>query len=141
MTLKHAHGHVSLIFHIITNPIVFLVAVVDCPSEDFLNSLCNDRAEDFRSFFSEGDVNGQPSVVVHFTPVSVMKDPRYVRHLWLLLASPCHRYTRRIKDVPQNRGMRGGNGGHCSKFLPIITQDMRLEFELWTNAFSAMTWP
>lgn len=57
--------------------IMFLTTVVDCPSEDYLDSLVNN--ETFKRHQATANCEDDvATLVVHFTPKIVMANPRYV---------------------------------------------------------------
>lgn len=52
--------------------------MIECPTEDFLDSLL--ESGDFTKYQAEAKLkNDMAEVVVHFTPVKVMKHPKYQR--------------------------------------------------------------
>lgn len=53
------------------------IAVVDCPSEDYFDSLVNNQ--EFRKHQAEANCDEDvATLVVHFTPKDVLEHPRYV---------------------------------------------------------------
>jgi len=54
----------------------YFFSVVECPSEDYLESFVNHTA--FAQYQTTSSENNAPYCIIHFTPQKVMDDPRYM---------------------------------------------------------------